>query len=84
MNPKEWFESQYVFTENDKDIVSMKEMIEEFRPFHRTINRGHLTKKVFLEICTLNAPLLFEKHFHGRKKINQVDYRSVFMGIKKR
>jgi hypothetical protein len=82
MTPDEWFKSQYVFTGNPKDFVSLKCMVDCYRPYHRTTIKGHLTRKVFFDICETHGAVIFS-HFHERKKIDGDDYNSVFLGIRK-
>jgi len=70
MTPEEWFKSQYVFTGNPKDFVSLKNMVDCYRPYHRTTTKGHLTRKVFFDICNKHEAI-------------KSDYNSIFLRIRK-
>jgi len=83
-----WFKENYEKTENDKDIVKIKDLFDDLKESEIYNNftkeeKRNLTKKKLIENIA-SSPLLKEHYFNDSKTINKVKYNERINFYKKK
>jgi len=80
-----WFDNHYELTEDEKDFVSLKEMLDCYKYASRSKKeKKEFTRKTFRETFETNIKFKgMGQWFRDRIKVDNIDYRSVYLKIKK-
>jgi len=79
-----WFDNHFELSELESDFVSLKDMLDCYKHASRSKDKKELTRKTFRNTFETNIKFKgMDKWFRDRIKVDNVDYRSVYLKIKK-
>jgi len=78
-----WFEENYELTEDETDFVLLKDMLDLYKSDMKGRDKKTMTRKAFQDMFEGNIKFKKLNLYCDRKKINNIDHRSIFIKMKK-